>query len=381
MLPTPTGVHQRQIRQVLEPLVERAGQTPGADRYRKIFPAVAHLWVLLLHHLLGAASLRQTHAILGVHPGWWRRWGMPRWLSYSQLARSSTSRPPACVDALLAAVAALARQAPPGAGGWRQRGRLLALDHTFLALSARLSPWSQAGGHAAGVRVQTLLGLADTIPHQLALTDTTINDRTFLATGDLTPWRGWTVLCDLGYYGHRQLARLRASGVAFITRLHPQAAYVIGRQRRPPWGPTPDGDAILLDATITLGSPNNRRGTVLPGLRLVVSRNAQGVVHRFVTDRHDLAATEVVRLYRQRWQIELYFRWLKHQLGLVRPLGHSRAAVWLTVLLVVIVALVMLLLERQRPPGVSRVAVLHAVGTGLLLAFALGSSPSATAPG
>ena len=47
----------------------------------------------------------------------------------------------------------------------------------------------------------------------------------------------------------------------------------------------------------------------------------------------------------------------------------------------VIVALVMLLLERQRPPGVSRVAVLHAVGTGLLLAFALGSSPSATAPG
>lgn len=374
-------VHQRQIRRTLEPLVTRAAQTPGADRYRKIFPSVAHLWVLLLHVLLGAGSLRQTHALLGVDTRWWQRWGMPRWLSYSQLARSSTSRPAACAEALLAAVARLAHQRPPGDVGWRRHGRLLALDHTFLALSARLSPWSQAGGHAAGVRIQTALGLADAIPRHLVLTDTTVNDRAFLTTLDLTAWHGWTVLCDLGYYGHRQLARLGQAGVAFITRLQPQAAYVLHDQHQVPLGRTPDGDEILMDATISLGSPNNRRGAVLPGLRLVVSRNGAGAIYHFVTDRHDLAATEVVRLYRQRWKIELVFRWLKHQLGLLQPLGHSRAAVWLTLLIVVTVALIMLVLEGVRPPGVSRVALLHAIGYSLLLAFCSVSTPPATAPG
>lgn len=130
-----------------------------------------------------------------------------------------------------------------------------------------------------------------------------------------------------------------------------------------------DGDVLLADDTVTLGSPNNRRGTVLSRMRVVISRNRDQAVHAFLTDRHDLTATEVVQLYRKRWQIELFFRWRKHQLGVIHPLGQSRAAVWLTLLMAIIVVLLMTLLEADRPPRMSRVSWAQATASILLLAI------------
>lgn len=128
---------------------------------------------------------------------------------------------------------------------------------------------------------------------------------------------------------------------------------------------TPEGDVVLRDETITLGSPNNRNGAVVPNLRLVTSQNAAGIEHQFVTDRHDLPSAEVVSLYRQRWQIELFFRWLKHQLKVVRSFGTTWEAVWLTVLIAACVAIISRLIEPERPAAVSRIAWLRGVGRAL----------------
>jgi len=242
-----------------------------------------------------------------------------------------------------------------------------ALDSTFLRLSATLSPWSVHKGFTPGTRLQCRFDLATQIPDPLRLTLTGTNDHTALAETELGSWRGWTLLFDRGYYGHQQFARLRASGVHFVTRLSEQARYVTTAQHQVPVGPTPDGDVLLADDTVTLGSANNRRGTVLPNMRVVISRNRHQAVHGFVTYRHDLTATEVVRLYRKRWQIELFFRWLKHQLGVIHPLGHSRAAVWLSLLLAIIIAILLTLLEAERPASVSRICWAQSTAMTLLL--------------
>lgn len=356
-----------QVRRRLTPFIARAAATPGADRYRKHFPARAHLWILLLHMLWGNVSLRSTHASLTSSLGWWQRWGMERWISFSQLARSSSSRPSACVEALLTDVLTTVRAQAQHDPVARTLQRVAVLDSTFVRLSARLCPWSRHGGHTPGVRLQSLLELGHQIPTQVHLTLADANDHQALLAQDLPPVRGWTLLLDLGYYGHHALQRLRRAGVDFVTRLHPQAHYVRTATRPVPAGPTPDGDVILRDWTITLGSPRNRRGAVLSGLRLVSSCNPAGQLQHFLTSRQDLCATEIVMLYRKRWQIELFFRWLKQQLHLTRPLGYSRAAVWLTVLLAVIVALVLLLLAAAHPPGISRVAWLHALALTLIV--------------
>jgi hypothetical protein len=206
---------QRQIRRLLTPLIAAAAATPGADRYRKHFSTTAHLWVLLLHLLWGSASLRQTHASLGTSRRWWHRWGMRRAISLSQLARSSTSRPAQCGETLLMATLARLRERPTTDPRWQRLRQVVVLDSTFLRLSASLSAWSVHGAGAAGCRLQC--ALADAIPAPLRLSGTETNDHTALWETDLSPWQGWTLLCDLGYYGHRQFARLQAAGVHFVT--------------------------------------------------------------------------------------------------------------------------------------------------------------------
>jgi DDE family transposase len=356
----------RHLSRLLAPCILRAAATPGADRYRKHFPATAHLWLLVLHGLLGFPSLRQAHAALAVAPGLFARIGLTQGLSLSQLARSSTSRPTACFEALLADVTAQARRSVPADPAWRLLRKVQIVDSTFVVLSAKLSPWSQHGGHTPGIRVHTVLDVARHLPTHLWFSLADLNDHEALMHTDLTPCTGWTLVLDLGYYGHRQLARLRAAGVSFVSRLHPQARYTITATRTVSAKRTPDGDLLFADETITLGSPHNRNGVVLPNLRLITSANPAGQMQRFVTDRFDLTAPELVRLYRKRWQIELFFRFLKQQLGVTHPLGQSRDAVWLTILLAVIIAVLLALLSVHRPDATSAIAWLHACGMALL---------------
>ena len=240
------------------------------------------------------------------------------------------------------------------------------LDSTFFALCAKLSPWgiwNRRGN--SGVRLQTLLDPLDRLPTRMGLELLDTNDSNALGALDLSGLEGVTLLFDLGYYCHAHFERLIEGGVGFVTRLDAQASYRITRERDLPDGDltTPEGDLLLSDETITLGSPNNRRGTVLEEMRLIRSENRKGEPYAFITNRHDLSALEVLYLYRRRWQIELFFRWLKRQSGALRLLGHSPEAVWLTVLVAAIVAVVMELSERWRPKGLTRVSWMRALCT------------------
>jgi hypothetical protein len=347
----------RRLRRLLARPIRTATTVPGADAYRKHFPVTAHCWILLWHGLSANPSLRQTHAIADADPTFWPRLGLPpTGISRSQLARSSTSRPPACLEQVFTALPA---GRVPGPQPWE---RIHLVDSTFLTLSGQLAPWSRHGNHPPGLRVHTGYDLAGALPDHLSFSLTDTHDVTAFRERDWTPLRGWTVVMDLGYYSHRVFAGLGAAGVSWLCPRHDQAQVVVTADHRVDPTPTPDGDIVLADQTITLGSPHNRNGAVLPDVRQVTSRNRHGAVRTFVTDRQDLAAADVVTLYRQRWQIELFFRWLKHQLGVLHPLGHSPQAVLLTLWLAVIVAVLLTLLTEERPRHLSDIAWLRAVG-------------------
>lgn len=370
MVPSPIPLDRR-ARHTIEPFIDRAAATPGADRYRKTCPAVAHLWLLLLHFWWRSDSLRQTYGKVAACVALWQAWGMTTLVSFSQVARSSSSRPVACADTLVADALTAARKQHPSDPQWRLLTRVSAIDSTFVSLSASLSPWSQHKRAAAGVRLQAGLDLIGRLPSRIRMTTSEINDHEALRQWDLTGWRGWTILIDRGYYGHRQFVRFIEAGVHFVACCSEQAAYQVVRSHQPPAGLTPDGDAIYADAVVILGSPNNRRGAVVPNLRLIGVRTQGGRTMTLVTDRHDLTATQIVRLYRKRWQIELFFRWLKRQLGAIRPLGLSQEAVRLTLVLAVAFILLLLLLDGHRPPDMTRVAFARGVAMTLLLTAAI----------
>src|SRR5437764_10684082 len=157
----------RTVQPILSAAVDK--HKHNADRYRKRFKAQAHAWILILHMMRGAGaaagggarggsggsgggSLRQTHAELGANAPLRRRLGIKEWISFSQLARSSTSRAPDCFEELVVQLFNLVRSQAKSIDDdddWDFLNKTKAIDSTFLGLSAKLSPWSVCGGHAA----------------------------------------------------------------------------------------------------------------------------------------------------------------------------------------------------------------------------------------
>ena len=376
-VPAPSSVQpQRALRRWLagelrdlRPAVAASAAACGAERYRKHFDAYAHTCLLLFHGLAGSPSLRQSYAAFAACPGLVALSdlggaGEDRLrVSRSQLSASNTSRPPAFLGGLLPGVIARVRRLD------RHNQRALPpdlhlLDSTFLRLSLRLAPWLGLSRRTKrpGVCVQVQYAPAHDLPEHILITDAHTPDVKGLDAAllddpvRLAALRDQTLVLDLGYYSHARFARLRQAGVHFVSRLHPQAAYRVVEDR-PVQAPLPGLDGgrirVLSDQRIHLGSATNRAGAVLRGLRLVTARvqptpaaarqGHQPVTYRLLTDRWDLSAAEVVQLYLWRWEIELFFRWLKSHLRLPRLLGTSPQAVELSVWLALVVHLLAVL--------------------------------------
>jgi hypothetical protein len=144
-----------------------------------------------------------------------------------------------------------------------------------------------------------------------------------------------------------------------VTRRYPSTIVTVEADQ-PVQPPLPDLDggriAVVADQRVTLGTPATRTGVVLTGWRLVTAevtprlrtghRSPTPRRYEILTDRWDLTAAELVQVYLWRWQIELFFRWLKHHLHLPHLLGHSENAVELSVWLAILVHLLALLAAR-----------------------------------
>jgi hypothetical protein len=376
--------------QRLQPLIAASAAACHAEKYRKHFTSFMHGCVLLFHGLSHGRSLTQSYAAFGACHGLLTLSGLAMTddptderlgVSFSQLAASNTSRPADFLAGLVPVLAERVR-ALGRASTARVPPDLQLLDGTFVRLSLKLAPWLPNNGSSdvPGVRVQWQYGLADDLPAFLCLTDSHTSDRQAFdrlldaAEGPLEAWRGQTLVMDLGYYGHRRFARLLHAGVHLVTRLLGQASYVVAGTY-PVQAPLPTLPAapiqIHSDQRIWLGSPLNTAGAVLPNLRLVTAtvqpapkaarQGAKPVVYEVLTDRWDLTALEVVQIYLWRWQIELFFRWLKHHVHLLPPLGYSRAALELTVWVSLIVHLLSVLAahalgyDRRTPPLLAQI--------------------------
>ena len=358
-----------------------------ADRYRKTFTADLHGRLLLWFALGTPTSLNQFYAGLEEAPGQLQAVGLagdrvP--VSRSQFAASHTTRPADFLAILATVLLEDARQHGPRRA---LPPDLLAIDGTFLRLSLKLAAWlpTPSPSESCGARLQVAYRPAQWLPEHLVLTSQRVNDRLGFdaLTADPTVLAGQTIVLDLGYYSHVRLARIQAEGGHFVSRRHATATLVVEEQF-PIQGHFAEVERgrirVTAEARVTVGSPENRASVVLPNLRLVTAtvlptapaarRGQAAVTYELLTDRWDLSAEEVVQAYLWRWQIELFFRWLKHHLALLHPLGYSQNALLVTIWVCLIrhglILLATAVLGQQRPsPSVS--AHLRATALGLAL--------------
>ena len=373
----------------LAPAVGVSAAACRAERYRKHFSAFQHCCLLLFHGLSGHASLRQSYDTFAGCRGLAAMAGLAvagddeqLSVSFSQFAASNTSRPAAFLSGLIPDLVAQVRQGAQPSDA-TVPAELQIIDATVLRLSLKLAPWlAQKSGwrKPTGVRVHIRYTPAWDLPEHVVVSSATNDYRGLdeLVLDDpahLAAVVGSTLVVDLGYYSHRRLAQFTAAGVHWVTRRLPAATLQVVADH-PVQAPLPGHDAlritVLHDQQVIVGSTNNHQGAVLHNIRLVTASVAPlpaaarlgkaPVVYEVLTERWDLSAAEVVQLYLWRWQIELFFRWLKSHVHLTQLLGYSENAVELSVALTIVVHLLTLLaakalrVARRSPSLLRRVA-------------------------
>jgi hypothetical protein len=212
-----------------------------------------------------------------------------------------------------------------------------ALDSTTVDLCLTLFPWAPFRETKAAVKLHTLLDLRGNIPTFLHISDGTLHDVNLLDL--LLPEAGAFYVMDRAYIDFERLFRFHEAGSFFVTR----AKSNLKAQRRYSH-PVDKRSGLLCDQTIVLTGFYSRQEFDTP-LRRIKYRDP--VTHQrlvFLTNNFALPALTITELYRQRWQIELFFKWIKQHLRIKAFFGTSENAVktqiWIAVSVYVLVAIV-----------------------------------------
>jgi hypothetical protein len=137
--------------------------------------------------------------------------------------------------------------------------------------------------------------------------------------------RGTILIMDRGFIDFRWLRRLDQEGVFFVTRIKTDTRYEVQEEAK-----VAAGKNIVSDQTIRLTSKQSSKRYPDP-LRLVTIRTDKGELLEFLTNNHKLAATTIADIYKDRWQIEIFFKLIKQNLHIKSFVGSSANAVWIQI--------------------------------------------------
>ena len=212
-----------------------------------------------------------------------------------------------------------------------------AFDSTTIALCLSLFPWARFRRHKGAVKLHTLLDLRGNIPCFVRVSHGKTADVTALDHLPIEP--GAFYMLDRGYVDFRRLYRFKTRSAFFVTRAKRGLDFT-RRARRAVDKTT----GLRSDQTIVLAGPKTSRLYPDP-LRRIVFHDAE-TDRRFVflTNNFTLPALTIARLYKCRWQVELFFKWIKQHLRIKSFYGTSDNAVkiqvWIAISVYVLVAIV-----------------------------------------
>ncbi len=196
--------------------------------------------------------------------------------------------------------------------------RIAAVDASLIKLSLQAFNWAKYRKQTGAAKITCVFDWVQGVPQQFVFQASgKVHD--LKATSELVWSAGWTYLFDRGYFSFDLLAALLNVGAHFVIRLKQRVEYRILERHDIPEFRLPAGmRAIRSDWTILL--PGWDRDVVL---RLVSYQLTNGKLIRVLTDRHDLSALSIAQLYKERWTIENWWRWLKRLYKVKEPLGRS----------------------------------------------------------
>ncbi|NJN71140.1 MAG: IS4 family transposase [Nitrospira sp.] len=301
----------------------RAVKKYGAERAAKGFTCWTQCVAMIFCHLARADSLREVCNGLACCLGKLNHLGIDRAPNKSTLAYANQHRPAGLYESLFWSLLARFRSHQslglPKAKAFRFKNRLLSLDSTTISLCLQLFPWASYLQTKGGVKVHVLLDHSDYMPSYAVITEGKQADVRIAQSLQMKP--GSVVAMDRAYNDFTLFGRWTRSGVFFVTRLKEGTVYELVEHRE-----VPKNRPILADEIIRLSSSKGQKACP-ELLRLVVvwdpEREREIVL---LTNHLGFGATTIAAIYRERWQIELFFKALKQNLKVKTFIGTSENA-------------------------------------------------------
>jgi transposase len=215
-----------------------------------------------------------------------------------------------------------------------------AFDSTTVDLCLSLFPWAQFRRHKSAVKLHTLLDLRGNIPTAVYVTSGRVNDVKLL--DQLALEAGAFYLLDRGYVDYRRLYLITQALAFFVTRAEHNTRY---RRCAQCWVDHSTG--LRSDQTIRLTGPKSSRRYPAPLRRIHYFDAEKDLRLIFLSNNFQLHALTIAQLYRARWQVELFFRWIKQHLRIRAFYGTSQNAVKTQVWVAITVYVLVAILKKQ----------------------------------
>lgn len=290
-----------------------------ADRYVKKFTVWNQLTAMLFAQISGRDSLRGIETALRTRRNRWYHLGF-NGIARSTLAHANKKRDYRIFENLFYLMLQRCRDFIPK-HKFRFENQLYSLDSTTIDLCLSLFPWAAFRKRKGAIKLHCLLDHRGEIPSFIVISEGRHSDIKITREAELPLSPDSILVADRAYVDFRWLWELDSRGIFFVTRAKKGMAYrVIGQHES-------SAPGVKADQVIELTGIGS--AARYPGkLRLVTYMDKEsGRTYQFLTNNFRLAASTIAAIYKERWKIELFFKWIKQNLKIKTFLGTSRNAV------------------------------------------------------
>ncbi len=328
----------------------------GADARIRRLSTKSQFVALLYGQLSGATSLREIVTGLSSHATRLYHVGAEP-IRRSTMSDANAQRPVAVFTELLAM---MMKQAHRGLRRKLAETTYL-IDATSARLNERSAGWAQFSAGVCGAKMHVVYDADANCPIYAAVSAAKVNDITMAKQMPIEP--GATYVFDLGYYDYAWWAALDAVGCRIVTRFKSNTPLAVIEEL-----PVTAGSNILSDRIgfLPARQANSRHNPMQDAVREVRVATDTGTVLRILSNDLDVSAQEIADLYRRRWAIELFFRWVKQTLKITRFIGVSENAVRIQIAVALIAFLLLRLAQTAQKSIQSPLLFARLVRTNLM---------------
>ena len=310
---------------------QQAVQKHKAERHARGFTCLGQFVAMLFCQLGSAKSLREICQGLAASEGKLKHLGIPVAPSRSTLAYANEHRPWELYQTVFGELLQRCHGVAAGKKKFRFKNKLVSLDSTSIDLCASLFDWAQYKRTKGAVKVHLLLDNDGYLPCFACITDGKKHDVTVGRTLRFQP--GTIVVFDKGYVDYNWWEQMTGDGVYFVTRFKQDLQFEVIAERE-----IPQNSNVRRDQDIEI-TPYNKNFTLKLRLVTIWDEKKQEEI-TFLTNHLKFGATTIARIYKERWQIELFFKALKQLLKIKTFVGTSANAlktqIWIALIAILI---------------------------------------------